>query len=232
MAKLHLVSDPGFLTKFSISLLTIILVSKVPPLQTNISEAHERLRLILLSTAHAHQLWFLISFLASSCCLLQVVLNMLSAGCGGFNTYLGPARPTFLALATFLQGLAWREAANLPFLRRPTFVSTIVTIVLSFSPELLMLSHGMKRQQQREDKFGASIVLSLGGSIGCASCVTTVKKIVELNQGISSCDMDSDNNAHVYLRKDVDKLNLEQELKAALTSCGFPPQPGNNKLTK
>lgn len=37
--------------------------------------------------------------LASSCCLLQLVLNFVVAGgCVGFNTWLGPVRPLFLGL--------------------------------------------------------------------------------------------------------------------------------------
>ena len=40
--------------------------------------------------------------MASACCVLQLVMNLLNAGCGKFNTILGPWRPFFLgALAAW-----------------------------------------------------------------------------------------------------------------------------------
>lgn len=35
-------------------------------------------------------------FLASACCVLQLLLNLLNAGCAKFNKVLGPVRPFFL----------------------------------------------------------------------------------------------------------------------------------------
>ena len=45
-------------------------------------------------------LWvnLLLPLAASACCLLQLGLNALALGCGGFNKVLGPFRPYFLAL--------------------------------------------------------------------------------------------------------------------------------------
>jgi hypothetical protein len=34
--------------------------------------------------------------MASACCALQLVMNLLNAGCAKFNTILGPWRPFFL----------------------------------------------------------------------------------------------------------------------------------------
>jgi hypothetical protein len=192
MSKLYLVTDPGFARSFAASFFVILASSKLPPLQTTVSDLHEHLRLLraispsfirpvphlltrsylprlaVLSTAHSYQLYFAVSFLASSCCLLQVVLSMGSFGCAGFNTVLGPARPTLLAVAAFLQLIAWREAAYQPFLRRPTMVGTIITLLLSFSPEFLMLYAAHSPTRQVPEGVVGDFVLSLGDSMGCA----------------------------------------------------------------
>ncbi|GMI19937.1 hypothetical protein TeGR_g812 [Tetraparma gracilis] len=218
MSKLYLVTDPGFARSFAASFFVILASSKLPPLQTTVSDLHEHLRLL----PHSYQLYFAVSFLASSCCLLQVVLSMGSFGCAGFNTVLGPARPTLLALASFLQLIAWREAAYQPFLRRPTMVGTIITLLLSFSPEFLMLYAARSPTRQVPEGVAGDFVLSLGDSMGCASCVTTVKKTIETNPGVLACNM-VNNTATVYLRKDADQEGVTRTLKAALTARGFPP---------
>ena len=41
--------------------------------------------------------------LSSACCWIQIILNAVTAlGCAGFNTYLGPLRPFFLSILTYL----------------------------------------------------------------------------------------------------------------------------------
>ena len=54
--------------------------------------------------------WTLLSLLSSSCCVIQLALNMLSVGCAGFNSILGPARPFFLACALHARVLLRRAA--------------------------------------------------------------------------------------------------------------------------
>jgi hypothetical protein len=46
----------------------------------------------------------LLPLLGSSCCLIQLVINVLvgAGGCAGFNTILGPVRPLFLAILVML----------------------------------------------------------------------------------------------------------------------------------
>jgi hypothetical protein len=44
----------------------------------------------------------LLPLLASSCCMIQLLMNIIAGGCAGFNTSLGPYRPFSLSLLIFL----------------------------------------------------------------------------------------------------------------------------------
>lgn len=43
-----------------------------------------------------------VPLLASSCCLIQLIINIVAGGCAGFNTVLGPIRPFFVAFLLHL----------------------------------------------------------------------------------------------------------------------------------
>jgi hypothetical protein len=47
---------------------------------------------------------FVLPLLSSSCCIIQLAINMLvgAGGCAGFNTILGPVRPYLLAFLTYM----------------------------------------------------------------------------------------------------------------------------------
>eukprot|EP00957_Ditylum_brightwellii_P175711 13378838-Ditylum_brightwellii.AAC.1 len=77
-----------------------------------------------MATAHRWAWWSLLGLLSSSCCALQILLNLLSFGCAGFNTALGPLRPTFLALTVAVQISAWSVAYSRPWQWAPTALST------------------------------------------------------------------------------------------------------------
>jgi len=91
--------------------------------------------------------------LGSSCCLLQLGLNWLSVldvlhvGCAGFNTYLGPLRIYIRSITFCWLGFLWFRAlrssnnATAKFVTRLT-VQTILTLALTFLPELLKYSGG------------------------------------------------------------------------------------------
>ncbi|GMI57040.1 hypothetical protein TeGR_g3421 [Tetraparma gracilis] len=197
---LYLVTDRGFLAKFLASLSSLLFLALLPtPLRSS------------LKISPPPILTYPLSFLASSCCLLQVLLNALSVGCAGFNAVLGPARPVLLAAAALLQYLAWKT--------RPSPAAAVATLLLALSPELLW-SGGMWRS--RTGRATPAFVLDLGDAMGCASCVTTVKRVVEKNAGVRACDM-AGNTARVFLREGEQQEKVQGELAAALTASGFPP---------
>merc|ERR1740138_1834236 len=105
--------------------------------------AYEFLLDSLMRGSHKMMWWSVFGLLSSSCCALQLILNMFNFGCAGFNTYLGPLRPAFLAVTITLQVKMWVLAVpNLGLPSTPDYylpsciISTVVTTVLSFLPEL------------------------------------------------------------------------------------------------
>jgi len=139
----HLIWEPGFGRRFLSSLGVLICFAlgmwhsneawvQGVALQAQLSER-------LQSLAFRLEWWSLIGMLSSSCCVLQLVLNSLSLGCGGFNTWLGPVRPQLLSLTLLLQLATWRVALGVQRggLVGRAAASTALTLLLSFLPELL-----------------------------------------------------------------------------------------------
>merc|ERR1712099_132214 len=93
----HLIWEPGFMRRFGVSLICLGAASGL---------ATQSLSIVLTKatvSASAKFLPFVMGLLSSSCCALQLLLNALSLGCGGFNNWLGPIRPQLLALTVGLQ---------------------------------------------------------------------------------------------------------------------------------
>lgn len=104
----HLVWNHGFGKKFAlttVSLATIhrliVLVRTTATITTTTSTASTAATRILLSGFVPSMG---LSLLASSCCLIQIIANVLvgTVGCLGLNTALGPYRPYFLSLLFYL----------------------------------------------------------------------------------------------------------------------------------
>ena len=57
----------------------------VPTLRLFLEDTEAAFRLKLLSTAHGLAWWSVVGALSSSCCLVQVVLNLAAVGCVLFN---------------------------------------------------------------------------------------------------------------------------------------------------
>merc|ERR1712086_1192044 len=93
----------------------------------------------MLDTAYRYAWWSAIGLLSSSCCALQLMLNSFSLGCAGFNTVLGPIRPTLLAITTTVQASSWMVAYQRPWQYIPNAISTVIVISLAFLPEFLHL---------------------------------------------------------------------------------------------
>jgi hypothetical protein len=89
--------------------------------------------------SHRMEWWSVLGLLSSSCCVLQLLLNVFSLGCAGFNTWLGPLRPLMLAITVSLQASMWRVALTGRGERLLVSATgaTTVTAVLSLLPELL-----------------------------------------------------------------------------------------------
>jgi len=229
---LHLICDEGFALSFAMSLVGIAIVSRILVIQESLSDHYESARMVLLESAHRYEAWAVVSLLASSCCALQVVLNILSAGCAGFNKLLGPARPLLLACAFALQFTAWREVQGRPFLWRPTFFGTLLTGFLSLSPEILHCVSILRGSKRSSDSLAStapkappSFVLDLTSSIGCSSCEVTVQSTVASHPSVSYCAV-SDGFASVYLKTSTD--DTRNEICNLLDKAGFPVKERNS----
>jgi copper chaperone CopZ len=143
----------------------------------------------LMRGAHRMMWWSVFGLLSSSCCALQLVLNIFNFGCAGFNTYLGPVRPVFLAITVVLQLRMWELATpNLGLPSTPDhylpsiIASTVLASFLSVLPELTEWRNSRKASKQNES--GASlgvvtdVVLSLEG-LGCVACSSAVQGAVQ-----------------------------------------------------
>merc|ERR1719198_2078050 len=95
----------------------------------------------MMDAADSLAWWTLLALMSSSCCALQLLLNLFSFGCAGFNTVLGPARPFLLALTLLTQTLVWHAAltGRGPTLIRAAVGGTLVSAALTFLPEALEL---------------------------------------------------------------------------------------------
>merc|ERR1719161_3498711 len=102
MAETNLIFSRTFARRFVFSLAAIALVTALAwhMYRNQVTRAFDQLHIHLLISAHSLDstgifTWSILGLLSSACCLLQVILNAFALGCAGFNTYLGPLRPSF-----------------------------------------------------------------------------------------------------------------------------------------
>ena len=234
----YLLTDNGFGTKLALNLMAISLVSglcyHIQPLYEIGFEAYGWLNEQMMVAAHRMAWWSLLGLLSSSCCALQIMLNAFSFGCAGFNTTLGPLRPTFVALTVTVQALAWVVAYPRPWQWAPTAAATTLATVLTLMPEALALHTAWREwcQQQDIDRQAATTTalhfrLS---TLGCAACVSKVSSVlnampavashkVSLEDGLATVHLTNDEGAH-----QLGKTRAEQQeaVVTRLTAAGFP----------
>eukprot|EP00933_Yihiella_yeosuensis_P079869 TRINITY_DN9328_c0_g2_i1.p1 TRINITY_DN9328_c0_g2~~TRINITY_DN9328_c0_g2_i1.p1 ORF type:complete len:468 (+),score=79.74 TRINITY_DN9328_c0_g2_i1:83-1486(+) len=143
----------------------------------------------MMRGAHSMMWWSLFGLLSSSCCALQLILNLFNFGCAGFNTYLGPVRPIFLAITITLNIRMWELALpNLGLPSTPDYYlhslicSTILAVVLSLLPELTEFRNKRAADSNASTLTGSAApsgilteaVISLEG-LGCVACTSAVQ---------------------------------------------------------
>eukprot|EP00934_Nitzschia_sp_Nitz4_P004858 Nitzschia sp. Nitz4//scaffold38_size140716//91213//91983//NITZ4_003152-RA/size140716-processed-gene-0.40-mRNA-1//1//CDS//3329550093//4848//frame0 len=117
----------------------------------------------------------ILPLLSSACCLLQILINISvgASGCAGFNTYLGPIRPGFLALFLYLNMRSW-----------PTISQFLLRGFLVFLPELVhgynCLSAVIWEKQHRaifkDDKSMVRTIVDITiPTMGCVACINKVE---------------------------------------------------------
>jgi len=227
----YLITSPGFASRLLVNLAVVGAAATVclqyQPLYEVGFAAHGWLTEQMMHGAHRMAWWSLLGLLSSSCCALQILLNAFSFGCAGFNTTLGPLRPTFIAVTLTVQALAWSVAYPRRFQWAPTAASTALATVLTLLPEALALHTARRERRAREAAAGAAASLPAlqyrVSSLGCAACVSKVSKVlngigevvvhhVSLEEGLATVRLSQDSNV-----PEVRKI-----IEAKLEAAGFP----------
>ena len=120
--------------------------------------------------------------LSSSCCLIQLFLNLFGFGCAGFNTFLGPSRPWFTSLL-----LSWTIMSY--SFQKIWFLSTFFTWCLALLPEITHVYNiNVQKQYLSTENEESSVKLddtSLDAlivanievdvpSMGCVACINKI----------------------------------------------------------
>ena len=240
MKQLHLVTDVGFInTTAKWLLLEAVLLGSAymhEPLRFYAIDVYEEIKLKMLGVAHHMAWWSLLGLLSSACCVLQIILNIFSFGCAGFNTVLGPVRPPLIALTCIAQSISWYVAYPLPFQWGPTAATTVLSLLLTFSPELLYVFN--KRRFEAANAISPSASEAKGKArsvvrlvfepkaMGCISCVTKVRKTLSANTSVVACSVSLETASAVALlslhAQDQEALKLADDLVHQIVAAGFP----------
>lgn len=150
-----------------------------------------------------------IPLVASACCLLQLLLNLLSIGCAGFNAVLGPIRPYFISLVFVLTvDNAWTAGS------RRFLLGDILRWGVALMPEILYVwtvtrssagssvktksvrNHSILRGQDVMS-VEATVVLDIP-SMGCVACVNSIDSSLRNVEVSDSIILDS--RSYLYPR--------------------------------
>ena len=177
--------------------------------------------------------------LSSSCCALQLLLNAMSMGCAGFNTVLGPMRPTLLSLTIVVQVSSWYVAWSRAWQWYPTAVSTVLVLSMSLLPEILQLLYSSRRSVLgATSSSSASYPTSTTPpsdddttccfkfrmtSVGCSACIVTVSAVLEKLAPVRQFHASMEDDA--CLTVICDRGTNQQLVLDTLEEAGFPMEP-------
>ena len=219
-----LVWSPGVPVRIAASYVFVAVLMAVlarSPAQHMVERAAVATQEALLHGAHRAGWWAALSLLSSSCCVIQLALNMLSVGCAGFNSILGPARPFFLACALHARVLLRRAAAAAPGVdprvRQMNVYGGALAVAVAFAPEVVAL---VARLRRRSNVAGAaSLTLDLP-TMGCVACVDAVSRAIRSVDGVVDASV-SVGSATVSVNAADDAMAAA--ISEAVRKAGFPP---------
>ena len=221
-----LVWSPGFPVRIAASYVFLAVALAVlarSPAQHAVERAAVATQEALLHGAHRAGWWTLLSLLSSSCCVIQLALNMLSVGCAGFNSILGPARPFFLACALHARVLLRRAAVTSPGVdprvRQMNVYGGALAVAVAFAPEAVALVAKLRRRRGGDVAGAASLTLDLP-SMGCVACVDAVSRAVRAVDGVVDASV-TVGAATVSVAEANDAMAAA--ISDAVRRAGFPP---------
>ncbi|KAK3260754.1 hypothetical protein CYMTET_30314 [Cymbomonas tetramitiformis] len=133
--------------------------------------------------------------LSSSCCLLQLFVNLLSmlnlahVGCAGFNKVLGPHRFELRCVTAAWLSAFWASSIIKRWPKKQLFLSTLLTLCLTFLPEVLKYVGAPALAPPTDDT--EHFVFSIDG-MGCEACQLHVENLLHQTSGViqSSADFE------------------------------------------
>ena len=160
---------------------------------------------------------------ASSCCLLQLGLNLLSVGCAGWNSYLGPVRPYFLGILFMsnlrhrppLSTLVWRSAVAL--------LPEIVFVYNSWQRERTTLTTIETSNLQNMDQFVLEVDIPTMGCVACINAIDSrlrqVPGVLQVSSGLKPLG-EKGGSAAVVVATD-DTATMTNHIIEAVAEAGF-----------
>ncbi|CAJ1327205.1 unnamed protein product [Effrenium voratum] len=163
--------------------------------------------------AARHLYHAVLALLGSACCALQLLLNALGAGCGGFNKHLGPMRPLFLGLL-----LASMVTTRQPF-------QVLLQLSIAFLPEMVQLRNLTVHRKTRKLKPTLEVELVLP-TMGCVACINQVNRTLRQLPAVVSSEAWLDvGGGRAKVRCDADKAGgaakATQRMREAMSKAGF-----------
>ncbi|CAF1146690.1 unnamed protein product [Rotaria sordida] len=152
--------------------------------------------------------------LISSCCLIQLFLNLFGIGCAGLNTLLVPYRSLFISLTII--SLTYSFFRYRPSKWHFTIV-IIFTLILSFSPELLRIYNN---QFSRNNIIDDQVIITHWKIIGmhCEACRSAVIQSLRKLDGVLSVDVDLETSQAKLITNN--NINTDIVIQA-VQSAGF-----------
>ena len=226
----HVVCSKHFTSHFILSLSALVVaffvIQKNPYIHDLFANQYEQVKVHMMVQATNLKWWSVVSLLSSACCALQLILNLFSVGCAGFNTILGPLRPYLLSCGLVGQVYMWSQI-KLDSQYPQAVQATLVTVGISFMPEYLYIynqcwaSKNIAPTAKTTTSSTAMVTLIeiQLENMGCIACVTTITNVMLGCPGVTDVQVRLDDNA-----ADVsitDACNV-QEMCAQVTDIGFP----------
>jgi copper chaperone CopZ len=152
--------------------------------------------------------------LISSCCLIQLFLNLFGIGCAGLNTLLLPYRPLFISLTVI--SLTYSYIRYRPSKWHFTTI-VIFTLLLSFSPEILRTYNN---QFSSNEKMNNKVIITKYQITGmhCEACRAAVIRSLRKLDGVLSVKVNLETGHAELTTHDIIDTNTVSQ---AVQSAGF-----------
>lgn len=219
----YLIWSPGMLQKTLISL--AVLVSA----RLTCHSSFDKLGPLLASPSIFTVIFnsVVMPLLSSACCGIQLIINAMVGvgGCAGFNKWLGPLRPYFLAVLLFATFLSIQSQGNVAILS--------AKFLVAFLPELIHLCNNRPKKRTIVDAVGLPIqaeIEMLVPAMGCVACInkinTSIQKrgsvhILESKSWLNESEKGGRSRVTFVASSEADATKIADTLVSAVVEAGF-----------